>query len=31
MPQQTKRAFSARSSEKNEPVIAPIIKKAIKP
>ena len=31
MPQQTKRAFSARSSEKKEPVIAPIIKKTIKP
>jgi len=30
MPQQIKRAFSARSSEKNEPVIAPIIKKVIK-
>ena len=31
IPQHTKRAFSARSSEKKEPVIAPIIKKIISP
>mgnify|MGYP000850040390 FL=1 len=31
IPQHTKRAFSARSSEKKEPAIAPIIKKIISP